>query len=84
MWWPLVYFMVTGEAATTSNLGADIIGFAVSNVGAYIGGSVEGAVLVTRRDLNEAVYGMGATPEGIIAGKWKTGIAQPLKDALSR
>ena len=80
----MVFYGIGAEAATTSNLGADIIGFAVSNVGAYIGGSIEGAVLVTRRDLNEAVYGAGATPEGIIAGKWKTGIAQPLKDALSR
>ena len=80
----IVFYGIGAEAATTSNLGADIIAFAVSNVGAYIGGSVEGAVLVTRRDLNEAVYGAGATPEGIIAGKWKTGIAQPLKDALSR
>ena len=74
----MVFYGIGAEAATTSNLGADIIGFAVSNVGAYIGGSIEGAVLVTRRDLNEAVYGTGATPEGIIAGKWKTGIAQPL------
>ncbi len=70
------------EASTTSNLGADIVAFATPVLGAYIGGSLEGSVLVVRRDLNEAVYGTGATPEGILAGKWKTDIAKPLKDAL--
>ncbi len=80
----VVFYGIGAEAATTSNLGADIIAFAASNIGAFIGGSLEGSVLVIRRDLNEAVYGVGATPESIIAGKWKTGIAQSLKDALNR
>lgn len=72
------------EASTTSNLGADILAFATPVLGAYIGGSLEGSVLVVRRDYNEAVYGPGATPEGILAGQFKTGIAAALKDALGK
>ena len=80
----VIFYGIGAEAATTSNLGADIIAFAAPNIGAFMGGSLEGSVLITRRDLNEAVYGVGATPQGIIAGKWKSGIAISLKDALSR
>ncbi|MBM09907.1 MAG: hypothetical protein CMF69_10110 [Magnetovibrio sp.] len=80
----VVFYGMGAEAATTSNLGADIVAFAAPNVGAYMGGSLEGSVLITRRDLNEAVYGVGATPQGIIAGKRKSGIAQSLKHALTR
>lgn len=70
------------EGSTTSNLGADIVAFATPVLGAYIGSSLEGSVLVVRRDINEAVYGAGATPKGILAGQWKTAIAKPLHDAL--
>ena len=80
----VAFFGVGAEAATTSNLGADIVAFAAPNVGVYMGGSFEGSVLVTRRDINEAVYGAGATPNAVIAGKLKTSIADPLKDALGR
>ena len=80
----VAFFGVGAEAATTSNLGADIVAFAAPNVGVYMGGSFEGSVLVTRRDINEAVYGAGATPIAVIAGKLKTSIADPLKDALGR
>ncbi len=72
------------EASTTSNLGADVVAFATPVLGAYIGGSLEGSVLVVRRDLNEAVYGTGATPWDILAGRRKTDIAKSLKDALAK
>ncbi|MBT6096400.1 MAG: lipid-binding SYLF domain-containing protein [Rhodospirillaceae bacterium] len=77
-----VFSGVGGEASTTSNLGADIVAFAAPNIGAYVGGSLEGAVLVTRRDYNELVYGAGATPDAILAGRLKTAIARPLQKAL--
>jgi len=72
------------EASTTSNLGADILAFATPVLGAYIGGSLEGSVLVVRRDYNEAVYGQGATPEAILSGQFKTDIATALKNALGK
>ncbi len=56
------------EAATTTNLGADVIAFANAVLGIYGGASLEGAVLARRNDLNEAYYGAGATPRAIIAG----------------
>ena len=72
------------EASTTSNFGADVLAFATPVLGAYIGGSLEGSVLVTRRDLNEAVYGAGATPRAILDGKYRTDIATSLKAALAK
>ena len=72
------------EASVTTNLGADIVAFASSNIGAYLGASLEGAVLATRRDLNEAYYGEGATPEAIIAGSLKNPAADSLRQVLAR
>jgi len=72
------------EASVTTNLGADIVAFASSNVGAYLGASLEGAVLGKRRDLNEAYYGKGATTDGILAGKFKNRDADPLRQVLAR
>jgi len=77
-----VFTGIGAEASTTSNLGADIIAIAQPNIGAYIGGSLEGAVMVTRRDYNEIVYGKGATPDAILAGQVRTGLADGLKQAL--
>jgi len=56
------------EASTTTNMNADVMAFANSRLGAFMGMSLEGAVLVTRHDLNEAYYQVGATPESIMAG----------------
>jgi SH3 domain-containing YSC84-like protein 1 len=53
------------EAATTTNVGADIVGFA-HGAGVYAGASLEGAVLARRNDLNQAYYGKGATPQTIV------------------
>lgn len=71
------------EGSTTSNMGADIIAFANSRAGLYGGLSLEGAVFIRRRDLNEAVYGAGTTPEAILAGQATTADAEPLKRALA-
>ena len=53
------------EASTTTNLNADIFAFSKA-VGAFGGGALEGAKLFTRKKLNEAYYGSGATPRGIV------------------
>lgn len=57
---------VGAEASTTTNLGVDILAFANSRLGGYIGASVEGAVMARRQDMNEAVYGAGMTPAKIV------------------
>lgn len=57
---------VGAEASTTSNVGADVLAFANSKLGGFLGASVEGAVMARRQDLNEAVYGQGMTPPKII------------------
>ena len=44
------------SGATTTNMGADIVGFA-HGAGLYAGVSLEGAVLARRNDLNQAYYG---------------------------
>ena len=73
------------EASTTSNLRADILAFTNAKVGAFAGASLEGAVLARRRDMNEAFYGAGATPEAIIfEARFKNAKADPLRSALAR
>lgn len=47
------------EAATTTNIGNDIVAFSV-NAGLFAGGSLEGAVVKPRKDWNAAVYGVGS------------------------
>lgn len=54
------------EASTTTAVGADVLAFARSRVGLYGGISLEGAALVRRKDVNEAAYGIGATPQAIV------------------
>jgi len=49
---------VGAEAATTTNIGRDIIAYSV-NAGLFAGGSFEGAVIKPRKDWNAAVYGVG-------------------------
>ena len=72
------------EASTTTNLGEDIYAFASSKIGLFAGVSLEGSALVRRKDLNEAVYGAGATPQAIIfQGRLKTSRADDLKRALA-
>ncbi len=72
------------EASTTSNLGVDILAFANTNMGVYIGSSLEGSVLAIRRDLNEAYYGVGAKPHEILSGARKAPGAKRLIEMLGR
>ncbi len=73
------------EASTTTNLNADIFAFTNAKVGAFAGASFEAAVLARRRDMNEAFYGQGATPEAIVLeGRFKNAKADPLRSALAR
>lgn len=57
---------VGAEASTTTNAGLDILAFANSKVGGYIGASVEGAVIARRQDMNQAIYGQNMTPRDIV------------------
>lgn len=71
------------EAATTTNLDADIYQFA-STAGLFGGMSFEGAAILKRDSYNEGYYGAGATPYGItIEGKFSNPNAQSLRDALA-
>ena len=72
------------EASTTTNFGADILAFASSNVGGFLGASLEGAILATRRDLNEAFYGEGAEPLAILNGQYTNPIADNLRRYLDQ
>lgn len=72
------------EASTTSNLSTDLVAFASSNVGGYLGASLEGAVLATRRDLNEAFYGEGAEPVAILNGQFSNPLADDLRRYLAQ
>ena len=72
------------EASTTTNLRLDVLAFTNAKVGAFVGASLEGAVLARRRDMNEAFYGRGATPEAIvIQGRHKNAKADSLRSALA-
>ena len=71
------------EGATTTNASADIVAFANSKSGLYAGFSLEGAVFIRRRDLNEAFYGPGATPQSILAGGPSNPASEPLIQALA-
>ncbi len=70
------------QGATTTNLGADIVGVARS-VGLFAGFSLEGAMLVRRNDLAGAYYEPGATPSQIVfERRFVNPDADPLRRAL--
>jgi len=72
-------------AATTTNLKVDVLAFTNAKIGAYAGASVEGTALVRRRDMNEAFYGAGATPEAIVLeGRYRNPKADKLRSVLDR
>ncbi len=56
------------SGSTTSNMGADIVSYALAR-GAFGGGSFEGAVVGKRSDLNSQYYGKDVTPEEILFQK---------------
>lgn len=53
------------EASTTTNLGADIVGFS-QGAGLFGGVSLEGAAIARRTDLNHAYYGSDSTSKSIV------------------
>jgi SH3 domain-containing YSC84-like protein 1 len=53
------------EASTTTNFGADIVGFSRA-AGIYGGASLEGAGIIRNVAMNQAYYGRGATSAGIV------------------
>lgn len=72
------------EISTTTNIGVDVLAFANSKIGLFAGAALEGAALVRRVDLNEAYYGRGATPRGILyQGLNQNPQADGLRAALS-
>lgn len=71
------------EGATTAGLGADIVAIQSGNLGVFGGAALEGSALVRRTDLNELVYGPGATPREILFGSLANSIADPLRAAIN-
>ncbi|MEQ8667129.1 MAG: lipid-binding SYLF domain-containing protein [Rhodospirillales bacterium] len=71
------------EGATTVGLGADIVALSAGNLGVFGGMSLEGAAIVRRTDLNELVYGPGATPRAILFGDLANPMADPLRAAIN-
>lgn len=72
------------EAATTTNLGADILAFSRSR-GLFAGLSLEGTVMDPRPDWNAAYYGREVTPRDIVINMAAHNPgADPLRAALMR
>ena len=66
------------EAGATANMEVDILTYSVAQ-GLYVGGSLEGAVVVRRNDWNQSFYAPGATPEEIVIERTH---ANPAADEL--
>ena len=58
--------------------------FADPTVGAYLGFSLEGAVIARREDLNQGFYGKGASTKKILMGKIKNIEADQLRQRLGQ
>ena len=72
------------EVSTTANIGLDVLAFANAKIGFFGGAALEGAVLARRVDLNEAYYGKGVTPRGIVyQGQSQNSQADALRAALA-
>jgi lipid-binding SYLF domain-containing protein len=72
------------DISTTTNLKADIYTYS-STKGAFIGGSLEGAVIARREDWNEEFYEKGATPTGILVDqKYSNAKADELRYTLGK
>ena len=67
-----------GAAASTENLSADIVSFSRSK-GLFGGVSVDGAIVKTRNDWNNAYYGGIVTPSDILL---KRSVANPQSEGL--
>ncbi len=75
---------VGAEAATTANLGADILAYSVTK-GAFVGFSIEGAVIFPREDWTTEYYGdPGATPRAVVLeGRYRNRQADRLRETLA-
>ena len=72
------------EASTTTNLNEDIYAFSKA-VGLFGGGSLEGAAIIKRDELNDSYYIGGASPRSIVIGrKYFNAHADPLRNSLPR
>lgn len=76
---------VGAAAATTANLGGDVLSFSRSR-GAFIGMSLEGAVIYPREAWNTSYYeSKNATPKAVVTqGKYFNRQADMLRDVLAR
>lgn len=74
---------VGAEAATTTNVGKDIVAYS-KNAGLFAGGALEGAVIKPRKDWNAAVYGVGNDNPQAIVQRSKLRTASNLKDVLAK
>ena len=72
------------EASTTTNLYKDVYAFTKA-VGLFGGGSIEGAAIFKRDELNGEYYAAGATPRSILLErKYFNPHADPLRQALAK
>ncbi len=74
---------VGAEAATTTNVGKDIVAYSTTT-GLYAGGGIEGAVIKPRKDWNAAVYGVGNDNPAAIVQRNQLRAATNLKDVLGK
>lgn len=71
------------EAATTTNIGADVLAF-TQGIGVFAGGALEAAALIRRSDLNTAFYGQPVTPADIVLhGSVRNPAADGLRGSLA-
>ena len=74
---------VGAEAATTTNVGNDIVAYS-KNSGLFAGGALEGAVIKPRKDWNAAVYGVDNDNPNAIVQRSRLSAAARLKDVLAK
>ncbi|WP_413204631.1 YSC84-related protein [Rhodospirillum sp. A1_3_36] len=78
-----VTFLVAGggaEASTTTDVGEDIYAFSHS-IGLFSGAGLEGTAIQPKTNWNDAIYGVGATPNAILINRVLT---TPLAEGLKR
>lgn len=74
---------VGAEAATTTNVGNDILAYSKAS-GLFAGGALEGAVIKPRKDWNAAVYGVGNDNPVAIVQRNQLRSAERLRDVLAK
>jgi lipid-binding SYLF domain-containing protein len=74
---------VGAEAATTTNVGNDILAYSKAS-GLFAGGALEGAVIKPRKDWNAAVYGVGNDNPAAIIQRNQLHAASRLRDVLAK